>query len=673
MSLQLPADEIIANVLYTLNKTNFSPLLISCETKPAEQHLLLSLNELHPNEGGRIYHHFLASWLESFLSVHKAIHLSDALRVFTSMGTADVDTDLTQDKDITFWIQGLSVLHSIISSEDIILAPHELLRTVIDSYYFRDDDEGDLPTFDSMFVLRSLISAYAIQSAESSTRHSLQYSEKIRWRRLKSMVEDTITLFQQMLCEGFEIVADNLENDTQSTGKDHPIKPAHFITIASWIFTKQIYPACQSLLSLLLEEGHGDGIVNLTDGVVAKLFGMLTTLLALGCTATASTSVVTYCGTDTDRLVFATFNDSDKFFKCTRSYGHPNSRAQESGLTLEDDLLLYDRPHCNKLGLAKIAFVKLQTQLHPSKDAALLSPSPLSAEYRWALSFPRVFAFLAEEDVSHVKLGLYMLEMLIYETPFIRPLQCCTHSTNSALQRAHSSELLAHTLHTLLSLVLRISALEASMPNNFSSELEYSSLQVMSFSQSLLQLYSANVQVQAIAEVSQKLRNSDQGLIALLPKLLDWLRPKIKVAYDNSDSFLLCEVMGVFDPILTGLEEVFDDSTTLPKDIPAFFSMIEAYTSLFSCVRAMKMFIRTDTAPNIIQSKGSVECARLSFISNWLKQSLERFILFKENIEKLIDFWSAGTEISPPPPGWHRCLLLHYHLEDAVLEISGEE
>jgi len=414
------------------------------------------------------------------------------------------------------------------------------------------------------------------------------------------MVEDTITLFQRMLFEGFEIVDDNnFENDTRSQpGKDLPIKPANFITIASWIYTKQIFPACQSLVSLLLEEDHGDGIANLKDGVVAKLFGMLTTLLALDCT-----SVVTDHGADlisTDRLVFATINDSDKFYK----YARLVSKSHESGLSLEEDLLLYDRPHCNKLGLATIAFTKLQTQLHPSKDAALLSPHPLSAEYRWALSFPHVITFLADDEVSHVKLGLDMLQMLINETHFIRPSQCCAQYTNIALQRAHSPELLAHTLHALLSLVLRISAMEASM-SNFSSVLEYSSLQAMTLAQKLLQFYNTNVQVQAIAEVSQKMRDSDQGLIALLPKVLDWLRPvimdicnKSKFSYNSQDLILLCEVIGVFDPILVGLGEVFDDSTTLPQNIPAFFSMIEAYTSLFSSLRAMKIFINTDNKPN---------------------------------------------------------------------------
>eukprot|EP00985_Skeletonema_marinoi_P020770 scaffold12430_cov137-Skeletonema_marinoi.AAC.2 len=659
MTAHVLPDEMIANVLHTLNNANVSPLPISCKTKPtgsAKWDLLQSCEELHRTVP--THHNFFASLLELFLSGHDDMNLSDAFRVF------NVETTVTNDEGMVSWIQGLSVLHSIISSEDTILAPHELLTTVKDSYYCRDDDERDLPTFDSMFILRSLLSAHAIQSVESRTRHSLQHSETIRWRRLKSMVEDTIALFQRMLFEGFEIVNDSFENDTQSQpGKDYPTKPTYFISIASWIYTKQIFPACEALVSLLLEEDHEDGIVNLKDGLVAKVFGMLTTLVALECRSTPSGDL-----NNTDRLVFAAITASEQFFSYVRSYGEP----QESGPSLEEDLLLYDRPQCNKLGQAALAFFKLRSQLYPSNDAAIPFPSPLSAEHRWTLSFPHVITFLADD--SHVKFGFDMLQMLVNGTHFIQPAQYGTYS-NSALQRAHSSELLAQTLHTLLSLVLRISALEATMPNSsYSSVVKYSSLQVMSLAQSLKALYITNVQVQAIAEVSQMIRDSDQGLIALLPKVLDWVRPvvmgicnKCKDSCQNSDLILLCEVIRVLDPILKGLEEVFDDSSTLPKNIPAFLSMIEAYTALFSSLRA----IHTGTAPIINTTNDVAECAQL--ISEWLSQSLDRLILFKERLEKLIDLWSAGTEASSPPPGHHRCLLLHYHLEEVVLKLSGED
>mmetsp|Transcript_12103 Transcript_12103/g.18596 ORF Transcript_12103/g.18596 Transcript_12103/m.18596 type:complete len:481 (+) Transcript_12103:3-1445(+) len=480
------------------------------------------------------------------------------------------------------------------------------------------------------------------------------------------MVEDTISLFQRMLFEGFEIANDTFENDTQSQpGYDSPTKPSRFITTASWIYTKQMFPACQSLVSLLLEENHGDGIANIQEGLVAKLFGMLTTLLALECTATPSGDLIS-----TGRQVVPTIIDSDEFFRYIRSYGKPQI---ESGPSLVEDLLLHDRPHCNKIGQAILAFINLQNQLHPSNDATMPFPSPLSAEHRWTLLFPHAITFLADEDASNIKLGFDMLQILV-SAHFIRPIQCGTVYTNIAFQGAHSPELLAQTLHTLLSLVLRISALEATSPN--SSSLEYSSLQVMNLAQSLKTLYSANSQVQAIAEISQKIRDSDQGLIALLPKVLDWLRPvimdicnKCKDSFENSnDLILLCEVIKVFNPILAGLDEVFDDSTEMPKNIPSFFSMIEAYTALFSSLRAMKVFIHNNAPID-----NSAESTHLSFISEWLTQSLDRLIAFKERLEKLIDTWSAETEASSPPPGHHRCLLLHYHLEEAVLELSGED
>ena len=128
---------------------------------------------------------------------------------------------------------------------------------------------------------------------------------------------------------------------------------------------------------------------------------------------------------------------------------------------------------------------------------------------------------------------------------------------------------------------------------------------------------------------------------------------------------LLCEVIRVFDPILNSLEEVFGDSP-LPTDVPSFFSMIEAYTSLFSSLRAMKMFRHHTTR---MLSSNSEEIARLSFISDWLEQATMKLECFKEHLEKLIDFWSS--EASCPPAGHHRCFLLQYHLEEALIDLTS--
>ena len=688
---QFPPDEIIANILHLQNKTNVSALQISRNTTTttgstaANGWDLLQPFQGHSHQiGGRPMHEgFLASWINSVLSGHEHeddMNLKDALHMFTTMSTAVDETNRTKDEDITLWLKGLKVLHSIIiSQQDTELAPHELLRTVMDSYYFRADDREQvsslipsstsssifyLPTLVAMFILRSLLITHAIQTAESSTRFSLQRSETIRWRRLKSMVEDTMALFQRMLLDSFESVADNFDDDTQ---KDHPMKPEHFITIATWLYTKLIFPSCQSLLSLLLEENHGDGIVNPEDGVAAKLYGILTLLAALG------TSVVSDRGTDQIRLIIDFINDpnSDTLWTYSRSF-RQDSKADYSGQSLEEDLLLYKRPFYNQLGQATIAFLRLQAQIHPTIDN-VAQPSPFSAEYRWALFFPHAITFLADDQASHVKMGLDMLRMLIYDMPFIRPAQRCNQSKNKAVRTAHSSDLLARTVHTLLSLVLRLSALEASMQDS-SSILECSSLQVMDLTQKLLQLYDANVQVEAIDEVSRKMRDSDKGLIALLPKVLDWLRPiiiaicnqrKNSISDDSQQQLvLLCEVIGVFDPILNGLEEVFGDSP-LPTDVASFFSMIEAYTSLFSSLRAMKMFRHHTTC---MPSPNSEEIARLSFISDWLKQASMKLECFKEQLQKLIDFWSS--EASCPPADHHRCFLLHYHLEEALIDLT---
>lgn len=634
----------------------------------AEWDLSFFHGQHHRNEGGPTDEFFFSSWLDYLLSGYKDINLIDALRVFTSLSTGD-ETDITDyDEDLTLWLKGLAVLHSIISSKGTVLAPHELLRTVMDSYYLSDEDHEflppslsttafHLPTPVAMFILRSLISTHAIQIAEINTRSSLKHNERIRWRRLKSMVEDTISLFQRMLIEGFENVEDDFENHTQ---KEHPINTAHF-TIASWLYTKHIFPSCRALVCLLLEENHGNGIANLNDGAAATLLGLLTSLLAL-----RASVVSDHC---TDFVTaFVNIPSSDEFFWYIRSFGQ-DSKLFDSGLSWEEDLLLYERPFYNKLGQAKFALSRLQAQLHPSIDVAL--PSPLSAEYRWALLFPHVITFLADDDLSHVIMGFHLLQMLIVDQPFVKPAHWCTTSSiNKAVQRAHSLDLLVYTVYTLLSIVLKLSALEASAPNS-SPILEYSSLQVMALAQTLLKLYDTNVQVQAMAELSQKMTNSDQGLIALLPKVLDWLRSVItnicnKSNYNSQDLILLCEVIKVNGPILISLEDVFDDSAILPRNIQPFFSMIEAYTTLFLTFRTMKIFRLSSSS---MASKNSEECARLLFISEWIKKSAVKLSLFKKRLEKLIDFWLDDS--SSPPTGHHRCFLLHYHLQEAMIDIEN--
>ena len=119
MTAHVLPDEMIANVLHTLNNANVSPLPISCKTKPtgsAKWDLLQSCEELHRTVP--THHNFFASLLELFLSVHDDMNFSDAFRVF------NVETTVTNDEGMVSWIQCLSVLHSIISSEDTILAPH---------------------------------------------------------------------------------------------------------------------------------------------------------------------------------------------------------------------------------------------------------------------------------------------------------------------------------------------------------------------------------------------------------------------------------------------------------------------------------------------------------------------------------------------------------------------
>ena len=621
---------MIRRVLLRLNKTNVSPLI--CYKSSTNLDLLESFEELH--RSGNL----LSSWMELFLLGQNHV-LRDLENVFNSI-------DETRD-DNMIWTQGLSLLHLVIFSKNSTVAPHEIISILLESYCCRDDKHW-VCSFDSMIVLRSLLIAYSIQSAESRTRHSLQHSEVIRWRRLKSMLTDSITLFHRMLCEDVEVANGICEDSGEpQTGRNGIEKKGYFIKVATWLYTRQILPICASLMSLLLEQNQGDGIADLNDGVAAKFLGMLTTLLALG-------------GRD---AVLTAINDYDEFFRYVRSIGHLESKLDGSGVTLLEDLLLYRRPYFCNIGQANLALLVLQNQLHPNNGAATLCPAPLSGEYRWSLSFPHTITFLANDNLSHANLGFDLLSMLINETHFIRPARRRNH-TSVALQRAQSSELLTNSIHTLLTLVLRISALEASLPNA-STFLEYSSLDVMNLAKQLLSVYTAKVQVHVIAKLAQNMRDPNQTIIALLPKVLDWLRPLIlDVCSEHLDLILLCEIIAVLDPMLGDLEEVFDELKPLPKDIPKFFSMIEAYTSLFSSLRAIKTSAFNETVKSTLP-----DYVQHSSISKWLQQSLKILLKFKERLENLIHLWTA-SEATSPPPDHHRCLLLHYHLEVAVIELS---
>lgn len=167
------------------------------------------------------------------------------------------------------------------------------------------------PSSVALFILYNLLISRAIQLAATQTeellsalelrgeQHKGQRTTVIRWRRLKSMVDDAQSIYQRMLLQFTEKAANkNLRSGDESIDRncnkcsgdneqvcDITIRPMHILHIASWLYTNHLLPSCRQLLMLILKNAVKTN-ENLSSNPklwepCMKSFGILTTLVAL--------------------------------------------------------------------------------------------------------------------------------------------------------------------------------------------------------------------------------------------------------------------------------------------------------------------------------------------------------------------------------------------------------
>mmetsp|Transcript_11515 Transcript_11515/g.24539 ORF Transcript_11515/g.24539 Transcript_11515/m.24539 type:complete len:795 (-) Transcript_11515:54-2438(-) len=638
-SNELPLDEILANVLQILSSSTFtSPLICQYyweeegkdENASVSWDPFVSFAESILDVDSRVStnsNNFLEKWLQHVTThgiannnegVAKDVHalFLDNNRMNELLSNRDHKPD-----DDLLWLAGLELLKSTLFPEKDSnmdpIPPHELLLFLTDSYSFNDDDlvignlvaaEEEnmsskklyrLPSSIAMFFLRTLLLSHALESAKESITESLKTFKPVRWRRMKSMVDDALSIFQRMVFDYSGKVVDGIDfNAWPEPLKYYPIEPGHIISIGTWLYTNHLFPACHDILSMLLRN-HLDGSNPGTSGVKLletcyETFSMLTALMALEVAVISqehsapSTCVQNIIARIEHQNTGDFFNlvtlaqgeiigkvsvqipeEKDEEVCCPwNDYGHGTSGR---GLSLEEHLLLYPSirkknggAFYDELGIAAIAYWRLkaqQTDLSPLGLDPL--PSPYSGSYRWTLLFPHVITFLDGAQASLTmntmdqkkvlsmsdgyllgvnlatfSLGFDMIQ-LFTRMPVIRPIGSWTKTQNPNVRWAHSSEGLESTIATLLSHVMRVSYLEASAENGSPSvgnvALKYSSLELMKMTQTLLGVYKPATQIRTLSRVCQLIKTNDVRV--LLPKALDFIRPIIMGMCKNIEKY----------------------------------------------------------------------------------------------------------------------------------------
>ena len=464
-------EDIVANIiLHVLSSyTEISPLLCRCRWEEGNKKMswdpFISFVEsiIDIDSGVATNSNFLWNWFVEYLPVlrchrHENIGIGhgDMVQIMHAfMDTSRIDKLKPQPEDDLLWEAGLKLLktHVFPNEESDIddddsdsrmssdaIPPHELLRTVMDSYYCNDKyvELGELslievempqermyrlPTPLVMFILRSLLISRALETAEESVPDSADACKTttIRWRRLKSMVDDTLSLFQRMLFEYIGKAVDMFEYRGRHNSFDfYPVEPEHIILIATWLYADQIFPSCHGLLhTLLWNDANTCNFKGAPSGIkvleacydsIRKLTSLLALEVALvdqehtgpsQCTQcilkrieSKSTSDFFFLMKSAQKRIFGkgksndSTSDDDEEMYCPWNYKGPGFNGR--GLTLEEDLLLYpsicklyetsdkDRSGSfyDDMGIAVMAYWKLlaQTKLKSGSSLFVLDP-----------------------------------------------------------------------------------------------------------------------------------------------------------------------------------------------------------------------------------------------------------------------------------------------------------
>ncbi|KAL7471572.1 hypothetical protein ACHAXS_011860 [Conticribra weissflogii] len=778
-----------------------------------------------PSTTAKPHRYFLQNFLADFSAVDshhvESKYEEEASKIFTTNNqiVGGDDSGLLAISDDILWLAGLKLLHRILfeggegfdeknNGINIAMSPHELLRTVVDSFHFQDKEldlsnfipaekhlkrqqpqkqqilesshiSFRLPSSLAMFVLYILLISHAVQWAATRTVESLATQQPenstavIRWRRLKSMVDDAQYTFRRMLLQltkkavskmWWSVDDDISSHCSYSSGINDracgvPIRPIQILHVAIWAYTKHLLPSCRQLLTLIIKN-----VANTNANPISKSriwepclnsFGILTNLAALECCFVDNDdnfqlSIPSRCSQSVVECIDDSMNNEFyEMFVSSMTTTTAKERREQlfvekdsnsasyyegRGTLLAEDILFLPLG-CQKsksydeLGIAMIAYHRLVAhtqQTIQNKPSLTTLPFPFSGGHLWALYFPNAKTLLAgpwkssilktlfspetpsssmdDEGIALITfkiamLGLDMLHKLIHEAPFVRPSRQYFESARKhghIWKHSHSSKLLGSTIEAILSLILRISALEATRsPDKTSSNNtpapKYTSQQVASMAQSLMEFYNPSVQVAAICEISRKIKQ-DHFHAVLLPKVLDWLRPLLMNICKKSpsevdisrDIALANDMTTVLDPFLADLENIFDESSLLPRDVSVFFSSIETFTSLFALFRLLKIWMNQASKRSEIigmNADGNAGHDSMSSILDWADGCHDKLVKFNSRLGLLIDYWTqsasrmADNDISAtfealdgPPQDFHRCFLLRFHLDEVLNE-----
>ena len=292
--------------------------------------------------------------------------------------------------------------------------------------------------------------------------------------------------------------------------------------------------------------------------------------------------------------------------------------------------------------------------------------------------------YLLGMNLTIYSLGFDMLHMLITKMKAIRPSNSNEEDylSNTVVQWTYSAQGLHSTVAVLLSHVVRISSLEASLGNHSHSDvypaLKYSSVEVMNMARILLGFYAPSVQIETLFLVCQHVKQSQDRVI--LPRALDFMRTLIMKLCSNIEKYKDCDIavhdMKVMQQISQLLEifllELYDEFrvdddeeiSPLPKDVGVFMSMTETYSAVFAILRLQKMWIsRCQTEEKVVD-----KMALLTFgaIVEWMDDCLSKLHSFGESLARFITFCESTAESAEPPQDWHLLYLLQLALRDVI-------
>ena len=739
-------SEAMENVLRALGSTDISLLVCSCEwdEKSIHWNALFSLTECLPEDDSD---RFLTRWLEAFTTVNRKRLDDDERGKVNSIKRGFVDGVLDSTDDIpnddATWLAGLETLLSICGEDERSIPPHELLRVVMDSYYCNDTELElgglasicgaetclsrmyRLPSSLSLFIIRTLLSCSALQDAKKSIARDLKNGQKVRWRRLRSLVEDALALFQRMLFDIAGLAMDHYEvGGHPSSSVIYSIEPDHILMVGSWLFTHNVYPSCQYLLSELLREEASKERGVSSDKLLEtcyKCFGMLTSLLALdSALVDREYSDRTKCLEWVSKCIETT--TSDNFYKKVMAVQQRQSHGdnQDSdddeeetyiiwrdsrvrGISLAEDLCLYTSllrsQYCTGnrvsfrdsgdiydcLGVAQLAYRELTVDSENGRDWAVYFPhvTTLLSGFERSSTLTRMedlgLISLYDNDimcrvVSCVCLGLDLLSILLASQD-IRPAE----AADPTIDWASSQDCLGETVIVLLGLVLRLASAEAS-----GSTIKYTSIKVMAMTRSLFSLYEPSTQVETVLSTCIELGKSSNERV-LVPKVIDLLRPVImgmcsrvehyefNSTLNNSEGSMLADhdvsVMLVICQVIETLlvvDNTFDNNSlsVLPKDdIAVFMGEVETIASIISVIRLQNMW--RSRCQNILDGQHTDEKTEtmktFESSSNQMKDILKVVRSFRENLARLLDFWRSSDDA---PANFHRLDLLQLALDD---------